>query len=97
MTVGGCGNDDAPDGDVDGGEIADVARSEQITDGADVNFAISNLRERPEFFPTVADRIWNFSWREQGVPLDQVSAGLRDVIANDTFPFAIVAHGRVRQ
>jgi hypothetical protein len=57
-----------------------------------VHFAISNLRERPEFFPTVADRIWNFSWKSQGVSLDQVSAGLRELIANESFPFAIVAH-----
>jgi len=53
---------------------------------------MSNLRERPEFFPTVAERIWDFSWKSEGVSLDQVSAGLRELIANECFPFRIVAH-----
>jgi GNAT superfamily N-acetyltransferase len=53
---------------------------------------VSNLRERPEFFPTVAERIWDFSWRSEGVSLDHVSTGLRELIANESFPFGIVAH-----
>jgi GNAT superfamily N-acetyltransferase len=57
-----------------------------------MRFAISNLRERPEFFPEVADRIWDFTWKSKGVPLEQVSAGLREIVSNETFPFAIVAH-----
>ena len=53
---------------------------------------MSNLRERPEFFPTVAERIWDFTWRSKGVSLDHVSAGLGELIANECFPFGIVAH-----
>ncbi len=56
------------------------------------DFTISNLRDRPEFFLTVADRIWDFSWKAQGYTLDQIAAGLREIVANEAFPFAIVAH-----
>lgn len=57
-----------------------------------MRFAISNLRERPEFFPTVADRVWDFTWKSKGVSLERVSAGLRELISHETFPFVIVAH-----
>lgn len=60
--------------------------------GDDVGFAISNLRERSEFFPTVADRVWDFTWKSKGGSLEQVSAGLRELVSNETFPFVIVAH-----
>jgi GNAT superfamily N-acetyltransferase len=60
--------------------------------GAAMPFIISNLRECPEFFPIVADRVWDFTWKLKGVSLEQVAAGLRDLISNDEFPFAIVAH-----
>ena len=33
-------------------------------------FAISDLRQQPEFFDIVADRIWRFSWKDAGYPLD---------------------------
>jgi GNAT superfamily N-acetyltransferase len=57
-----------------------------------MHFIISNLRERPDFFPVVADRIWNFSWKSEGFSLEHVSAGLAEIIANESFPFGIVAH-----
>jgi GNAT superfamily N-acetyltransferase len=57
-----------------------------------MNFTISNLREHPEFVPLVADRIWEFSWKAAGFPLEHVSTGLRQIVANKSFPFAIVAH-----
>jgi predicted N-acetyltransferase YhbS len=60
--------------------------------GAGMPFKISNLRDSLEFFPTVADRVWDFTWKSKGVPLDQVAAGLRDLISKGEFPFAIVAH-----
>lgn len=60
--------------------------------GAGMTFTISDLRARPEFFDTVAHRIWDFSWKAAGVPLEQVSDGLRAIIANDAFPFAMVAY-----
>jgi GNAT superfamily N-acetyltransferase len=61
-----------------------------------MRFAISNLRERPEFFPDVADRIWDFTWKSKGVSLEQVATGLSEIASNETFPFAIVAHDGVR-
>ncbi|MBU6465046.1 MAG: GNAT family N-acetyltransferase [Bradyrhizobium sp.] len=57
-----------------------------------MRFTISHLRERLEFFPIVADRVWDFTWKAKGVSLEQVSAGLRELIANEIFPFALVAH-----
>jgi predicted N-acetyltransferase YhbS len=57
-----------------------------------MRFSISNLRARPEFFPTVANRVWDFTWKAKGVPLADVEAGLGELISNDTFPFAMVAH-----
>ncbi|MFL6818578.1 MAG: GNAT family N-acetyltransferase [Bradyrhizobium sp.] len=57
-----------------------------------MSFTISNLREFPEFFSNVADRVWNFTWKSKGVSLEQVAAGLRGVTSNDKFPFVIVAH-----
>jgi GNAT superfamily N-acetyltransferase len=65
---------------------------EMIESCAGMHFTVSNLRERPEFFLTVADRIWDFSWKSEGVSLEHVSAGLREIIANESFPFGIVAH-----
>ena len=49
--------------------------------GQRMHFNISPLRQRPEFFETVADRIWEFSWKSEGVPAEQVSAGLGEIIA----------------
>jgi predicted N-acetyltransferase YhbS len=57
-----------------------------------MRFSISNLRDRPEFFPAVADRVWDFTWKAKGVPLADVSAGLTELISKETFPFVIVAH-----
>jgi GNAT superfamily N-acetyltransferase len=69
-----------------------MAKSKRLTDNSDMPFTISNLRDRPEFFHTVADRIWDFSWKSEGVSLEHVSKGLREIIAYESFPFAIVAH-----
>ena len=57
-----------------------------------MNYSISNLREHPEFFLLVADRIWEFSWKANGFPLEHVASGLRQIVTNEQFPFAIVAH-----
>jgi predicted N-acetyltransferase YhbS len=58
----------------------------------DMGFTISDLRERPEFFPVVADRVWDFTWKAKGLSLEQVSIGLRELISSQAFPFVIVAH-----
>lgn len=53
---------------------------------------ISDLRRRPQFFDTVADRIWQAWWRESGHPLAYISTRLRENIEATPVPFALVAH-----
>lgn len=53
---------------------------------------ISDLRQRPEFFDTVADRVWRAWWRPRGVPLERISDGLAHAVKGDRIPFAIIAH-----
>jgi N-acetylglutamate synthase-like GNAT family acetyltransferase len=55
-------------------------------------FTISDLRQRPEFFDTVADRIWQAWWRDGGHPLDYISGRLRENMNATPIPFALVAH-----
>jgi hypothetical protein len=55
-------------------------------------FTISDLRQCPEFFDTVADRIWQAWWRDGGHPLDYISGRLRENTNATPIPFALVAH-----
>jgi GNAT superfamily N-acetyltransferase len=55
-------------------------------------FTISDLRQRPEFFDTVADRIWQEWWEADGRPLSYISGRLRENMSNTPIPFALVAH-----
>jgi GNAT superfamily N-acetyltransferase len=55
-------------------------------------FKISDLRQRPEFFDTVADRIWRASWKEIGYPLDYISSRLCENLNAEPIPIALVAH-----
>jgi GNAT superfamily N-acetyltransferase len=55
-------------------------------------FTISDLRQRPEFFDTVASRIWRAWWEPEGCPLDYISGRLRENISDTPIPFALVAH-----
>jgi GNAT superfamily N-acetyltransferase len=55
-------------------------------------FTISDLRRRPEFFDTVADRIWREWWEAEGHPRDYISGRLRQNIGDTAIPFALVAH-----
>jgi GNAT superfamily N-acetyltransferase len=57
-----------------------------------LTFAISDLRERPEFFDVVADRIWQAWWKPHGRPLDYISGRLRENINAEPIPLALVAH-----
>jgi len=41
-------------------------------------FTISDLRRRPEFFNTVAMRIWQAWWEAEGTSLDYISGRLRE-------------------
>lgn len=53
---------------------------------------ISNLRDRSEFAETVADRVWNAWWREQGVERATLVAMVEETLAAETIPTALVAH-----
>ncbi len=55
-------------------------------------FTISDLRRRPDFFDTVAMRIWQAWWQASGTPLDYISARLRENLDAAPIPFALVAH-----
>ncbi|MGB3867715.1 MAG: GNAT family N-acetyltransferase, partial [Xanthobacteraceae bacterium] len=53
---------------------------------------ISNLADRPEFFDSVADRIWRAWWQPHGVPLAYITARLKDGLGAAAMPRAFVAH-----
>jgi N-acetylglutamate synthase-like GNAT family acetyltransferase len=55
-------------------------------------FTISDLRQCPEFFDIVADRIWQAWWKADGHPLDYISSRLRENMNATPIPFALVAH-----
>jgi len=57
-----------------------------------VRLQISDLREQPEFFDTVADRIWRAWWKPHGHSFEKIAAGLNEMMKGDRIPFAIVAH-----
>ncbi|HVV42063.1 MAG TPA: GNAT family N-acetyltransferase [Nitrobacter sp.] len=54
--------------------------------------SISNLRDRPEFTASVADRIWRAWWEPHGVPLDYIAARVAETVAAARMPRAFVAH-----
>ena len=53
---------------------------------------ISDLRHEPQFFDTVADRIWEAWWKPNGYSFEHVSNGLSQMLKGERIPFAIVAH-----
>ena len=55
--------------------------------------AISDLRQRPEFFDVVADRIWRAWWEPNGFPLEHITGGLAENMQDTPIPLALVAHG----
>jgi GNAT superfamily N-acetyltransferase len=55
-------------------------------------FTISDLRQRPEFFDIVADRIWRASWKEIGTPLEYITGRLHENLNAEPLPIALVAH-----
>jgi N-acetylglutamate synthase-like GNAT family acetyltransferase len=55
-------------------------------------FTISDLRQWPKFFDTVADRIWQAWWQPNGYPLDYISTRLRENMEATPIPLALVAH-----
>jgi GNAT superfamily N-acetyltransferase len=63
-----------------------------MTPVSTISFAISDLRQRPEFFDTVADRIWRAWWKEVGYPLDYITGRLNENLNAEPIPIALVAH-----
>jgi GNAT superfamily N-acetyltransferase len=57
-----------------------------------MNLTISDLRERPEFFDTVADRIWSGWWEWRDFPLSYIRGRLEENMNAEPIPFALVAH-----
>jgi GNAT superfamily N-acetyltransferase len=55
-------------------------------------FTISDLRQQPIFFDTVADRIWRASWKHAGIPLDYITGRLEENLNAEPIPIALVAH-----
>ena len=55
-------------------------------------FIISDLRQQPQFFDTIADRIWQTWWEPNGFPRDHIATGLTENMADTPIPFALVAH-----
>jgi GNAT superfamily N-acetyltransferase len=55
-------------------------------------FTISDLRQCPEFFATVAERIWRAWWEPAGHPLAYIQTRLRENLNEAPIPFALVAH-----
>jgi hypothetical protein len=62
-----------------------------------MEFKISNLCDRPEFFDAVADRMWRAWWQPKGHSLSQVFGGLTNMLKDgNPFPFGLFAHKRSR-
>jgi len=53
---------------------------------------ISDLRQCPEFFDDVADRIWRAWWKPRGHPLDYIRSRLTENMHAEPIPLALVAH-----
>jgi GNAT superfamily N-acetyltransferase len=54
-------------------------------------FTIADLRQCPEFFDAVADRIWQAWWKPYGHPLAYISGRLRENMEPGPIPLALVA------
>ncbi|MEO5325915.1 GNAT family N-acetyltransferase [Mesorhizobium sp. CC13] len=63
-----------------------------MPDRRDQNYSISDLRDRPEFASTVAERVWNAWWRDQGVGLDHLQGLVDESLTPAGRPMALVAH-----
>src|SRR3954447_26954623 len=56
------------------------------------SFSISDLREQPDFFDIVANRIWRAWWKDGGHPLEYITGRLRENLNPEPVPIALVAH-----
>ncbi|MBR1218174.1 GNAT family N-acetyltransferase [Bradyrhizobium sp. U87765 SZCCT0131] len=57
-----------------------------------MHYSISDLRQRPDFFDTVADRIWSAWWQRHGVARGYIVGRLQENLGAAAIPFALVAH-----
>jgi GNAT superfamily N-acetyltransferase len=55
-------------------------------------YTISDLRQQPEFFDSVADRIWQAWWQPNGYPLEYITGRLKENLQDTPIPLALVAH-----
>ena len=55
-------------------------------------FEIADLRQCPEFFEIVADRIWRAWWQPRGYRLDHLRDRLRENMEPAPIPLALIAH-----
>ena len=53
-------------------------------------FTISDLRQQPEFFDSVADRIWQAWWGPNGYPLAYIKGRLAENMHDTPIPLALV-------
>ncbi len=55
---------------------------------------LSDLRGRPAFGATVADRIWRAWWKPAGIPLDHVTDRVAQALSPSGFLLMLVPRGR---
>lgn len=55
-------------------------------------FSVTELRERPDFAPTVADRVWRAWWKPKGHALEPIADFMRGTVEGASIPSALVAH-----
>ena len=55
-------------------------------------FTIVDLRQCPEFFDTVADRIWQAWWKPHGHQLTYITGRLRESMEPGPIPLALVVN-----
>jgi GNAT superfamily N-acetyltransferase len=54
--------------------------------------SLSDLRDRPEFQPILADRIWRAWWQARGTPLGIVAGRVAENLGPGAIPSAYIAH-----
>jgi GNAT superfamily N-acetyltransferase len=54
--------------------------------------SISDLRDRPEFEPLLADHIWRAWWQARGAPLGLIASRVAQNLGPGPIPSAYVAH-----
>ena len=55
-------------------------------------FSVVDLRERPDFASSVADRVWRAWWKPKSYPLEVIEGLVQQNLNGDPIPFALVAH-----